>query len=57
MNISGLVSKRELACFQKMGNGNSLKKRKSFLLKDAAPVNIDSEELNYTADKLIDRQV
>ena len=56
-NFDIRIPRIELACFQKMGFGESLKKRKGFLLEYAAPVNIDTEEYNYTADKLIDRQI
>lgn len=49
-----------LTCFQKSGKpnaGNSLIRRKVFVLEQAAPVYIDTEEYNYTADKVIDRQI
>jgi len=46
-----------LIAIQKMGFNLPFVIRKKFVLKDAVPVNIDAEELNYTADKETLRQV
>ena len=46
-----------LTCFQKQGPGQPLKKRKEIDLINAVPISIDSEEYNYTGDKIIDRQI
>lgn len=45
----------DLVCLQKTRNG--LKIRKTISLQQAVPTEIDSEEYNYTGDKLIDRQI
>ncbi|MDD4110026.1 MAG: hypothetical protein PHS54_00570 [Clostridia bacterium] len=47
----------EFFCLQKWSLNEPLHIRKSMLLKNAAPLNIDAEEYNYTGDKLIERQV
>jgi len=46
-----------LDCFQKRVVGGDLELRKSIILQQAVPVSIDTEELNYTGDKIIDRQI
>ena len=47
----------ELVCFQKGGNENTLKIRKRVVLERACPIQVDSEEYNYSGDKVIARQV
>ena len=47
----------QLTCYQKDGAGNPLKIRKIINLINAVPTNIDTEEYNYTGDKIIERQV
>lgn len=47
----------ELDCFQKDGVDKPIKLRKTIRLQDAAPITVDQEEFNYSADKLIDRTV
>ncbi len=47
----------ELICLQKWELFNPLKVSKTILLRNAVPVNIDAEELNYSGDKIIHRQV
>lgn len=47
----------KLVCFQKDGPVDSLKIRKEINLVRAVPITIDSEEYNYTGDKVIYRQI
>jgi hypothetical protein len=47
----------ELFALEKWNLKDPLKVRKSLVLRNAVPVNIDTEEYNYTGDKLIERQV
>ena len=47
----------ELFALEKWEPGSPLKVRKTMVLKNAVPVNVDAEEHNYSGDKLIDRQV
>lgn len=57
-----VISDEERVTFQQIGASNNipqnfLEMRKIITLKNAVPVNIDSEEQNYTGDKIIQRQV
>jgi len=47
----------KLTCFQKDGVNSPVQVRKIIELEQAVPFSIDQEEFNYTADKVIDRQV
>jgi hypothetical protein len=47
----------EFYALEKWNSTSPLKVRKSLLLRNAVPVLIDAEELNYSGDKLIERQV
>ena len=47
----------ELFALEKWEPGSPLKVRKTMVLKNAVPVNVDTEEYNYSGDKLIVRQV
>jgi hypothetical protein len=47
----------ELYALEKWELKQPFKVRKSLVLKNAVPVSIDTEEYNYTGDKLIERQV
>jgi len=47
----------KLLCYQKDGVSAPLKLRKTINLEACAPITIDSEEYNYTADKVIQRQI
>jgi hypothetical protein len=47
----------EFFALEKWKLNEPLKVRKSLLLRNAVPVSIDSEELNYSGDKLIERQI
>jgi hypothetical protein len=47
----------ELVCFQKGKVLEDLRMRKSIKLIAAVPTTIDNEELNYTAGKVIERQI
>lgn len=47
----------DLVCFQKAGTNSSMIPRKKFQLEQAVPITIDQEELNYSGDKIIDRQI
>jgi hypothetical protein len=47
----------ELYCLQKWTLNEPLRARKSMVLRNAVPINIDAEEYNYSGDKLIQRQV
>ena len=46
-----------LHCLEKQGFDKPLKVRKTMLLRNAVPINIDAEEYNYSGDKIIHRQV
>lgn len=46
-----------LLCFQKDGITSPLKLRKTVILEACAPISVDSEEYNYTAGKVIQRQI
>jgi hypothetical protein len=47
----------ELFALEKWELFEPLRVRKSLILRNAVPVSIDTEEYNYTGDKLIERQV
>lgn len=47
----------EFYALEKWSLMSPLRVRKSLLLRNAVPVSIDSEELNYSGDKLIERQI
>lgn len=46
-----------LHCLEKWELNAPLKVRKSMIFKNAIPISVDSEEYNYSGDKLIQRQV
>jgi hypothetical protein len=47
----------KLVCFQKAGVNQPLKVRKILTLEQSVPINIDSEEFNYSDGKIINRQI
>lgn len=57
IKFSDLRCNIELMCLEKWETYTPLKVRKSVLLRNAVPINIDAEEYNYSGDKLIQRQV